>query len=162
VTFMMMMMMMTCKRIFCFRVRMAGSIMLTMKTAAEAMTEKKQRHQWFFYCWSEQFDPEQCVSDQKFTVNPNEEHVLLIRSLPNMPVMFLDNAKQLQKNVQHGDYLFGFSISLKQPDMTLVVGEETKMSLLLNSGYFNVVPFFLTLKQFSALMHHQPKSEPDA
>jgi hypothetical protein len=130
---------------------MAGSITLAMTTAG-AMTERK-RQRWFFFCRSEQFDPEQCVSETEFTVNPNEEHVLLIRSLPKIPVMFLDNAKQLQEIVGHVSYFFGYSICLKRPDMTLMVGEDTKLSLLLNSGDFNVFPFFLSLDQFIALTY---------
>jgi hypothetical protein len=37
--------------------------------------------------------------------------------------------------------------------MTLTVAEGTKMSLLLNSGYFKIVPFFMTIEQFIALTY---------
>jgi hypothetical protein len=129
---------------------MAGSITMTLKTT-EAMTEGKKRQRVFFECLSEQFDPEQCMSDQKFTVNPNEEYVLLIHTIPPIPVRLLDETKQLY--LPSGKLFLGYNISPKQQDMTLTVAEGTKMSLLLNSGYFKIVPFFMTIEQFIALTY---------
>lgn len=84
-------------------------------------------------------------------MNPNEEYVLLIGTLAPIPVRLLDETKQL--HLTSGSLLLGYNISLKQQDMTLTVGEGTNMSLLLNSGYLKMVPFFLTVEQCMALTH---------
>ena len=130
---------------------MAGSITMTMLKTTETTSEEKKRQLVFFNCLSEHFDPEKCTSDQKFTVNPNNEYVVLIRTLAPIPVRLLDETKQL--HITSGSLLLGYNISLKQQDMTLTVGEGTNMSLLLNSGYLKMVPFFLTVEQCMALTY---------
>jgi hypothetical protein len=85
-------------------------------------------------------------------VNRNEEHVLLIASLPKIHIMWLDEDKQLKSNniLQSGHFL-GYSICMKQQDMTVTVGKNTKLSLLLNSDHFYVVPFFMDQENFIKL-----------
>jgi len=109
--------------------------MTMLKTTETTSGEEKKRQLVFFNSLSEQFDPEKCTSDQKFTVNPNNEYVVMIRTLAPIPVRLLDETKQL--HVASGSLLLGYNISLKQQDMTLTVGEGTKMSLLLNSNNNN-------------------------
>jgi hypothetical protein len=129
------------------------AITMTMLKTTETTSggEEKKRQLVFFNSLSEQFDPEKCTSDQKFTVNPNNEYVVMIRTLAPIPVRLLDETKQL--HIASGSLLLGYNISLKQQDMTLTVGEGTNMSLLLNSGYLKMVPFFLTVEQCMALTH---------
>jgi hypothetical protein len=40
---------------------------------------------------------------------------------------------------------------MKQQDMTVTVGKNTKLSLLLNSDHFYVVPFFMDQENFIKL-----------
>jgi hypothetical protein len=108
-------------------------------------------------CLSQHFDPEQCFSTEEFTVNPNEEHVLLLMNHGKITCKtYLDTNRIWKNGRRHGKYL-GFSISLKQPDMTLTVQEKTPLSLLMNSGYLNIVPFFMEGSQYILLLE---KNEP--
>ena len=129
----------------------SGSITLTMRSAVPLNLKTRQPRVLFFNK-SEEFDPEQCWSEKEFTVNPNEEHVLLIASLPKIHIMWLDEDKQLKSNniLQSGHFL-GYSICMKQQDMTVTVGKNTKLSLLLNSDHFYVVPFFMDQENFIKL-----------
>jgi hypothetical protein len=137
---------------------MAGSITLTLKKDETPMTSPMKRKQRiFFMCLSEHFDPEQCFSQQKFTVNPKEEHVLLLMNHGKIALKILSDRNKIWKNDRRPGKYLGFSISLKQPDMTLTVGEKTPLSLLMNSGYFNIVPFFMEGSQYVLLME---KNEP--
>ena len=136
----------------------AGSIMLTMKKA-EVKAPMKRQPRVLFMCWSRHFDPEQCMNDTEFTVNPNEEHVLLISNLGKIPTMTVGAAHQLLIDKQQAGHFFGYSINLKQMDMTLTVGPRTPLSLLLSSGYFTIVPFVMTYDQYM-LMAYMQKSEP--
>ena len=129
---------------------MAGSITMTLVKKVEAITPMKRQPSVLFNCGSEHFDPEQCVCDKEFIVNPKEEHVLLIGNLAQIPTMTVGNGQQLRKKQQTGQFL-GFRIDLKQMDMTLTVGPKTPLSLLFNSGYFNIVPFSMTRDQYMFL-----------
>ncbi len=57
------------------------AITMTMLKTTETTSggEEKKRQLVFFNSLSEQFDPEKCTSDQKFTVNPNNEYVVMTR-----------------------------------------------------------------------------------
>jgi hypothetical protein len=145
-----------CSTLIC---RVNPSITVTLKKA-EAVTLMKRQPRVVFFCYSEYFDPEQCVSEKKFTVNPNEEHVLQVVNLRRIPATILDNSESLPKNEQHRGHLIGYSISLKQQDMTLTVEDDTKLSLLLNSGFFNVVPCFLTPAQDVVLSCQKKNYQP--
>ena len=140
-------------------VRMAGSITLTMKKDQKApmTTPMKRKQQIRFMCLSEHFDPEQCFSQKEFTVNPNEEHVLLLMNHGKIAHKILLDKNRIWINDRRPGKYLGFSISLKQPDMTLTVGEKTPLSLLMNSGTFNIVPFFMAGSQYVLLME---KNEP--
>jgi hypothetical protein len=121
-----------------------NSITVTLKKA-EVVTPMKRQPRVLFICFSEHFDPEQCVSENEFTVNP---------------AVILDNSEGFQNNEQHWGYIIGYNISLKHQDMTLTVGDVTKLSLLLNSGFFNVVPCFLTPAQDVVLSCQKKNYQP--
>ena len=104
-------------------------------------------------CCSPHFDSEQCMNDTEFTVNPYEEHVLLIANLDKIPTVIVNAAHQLLKDPQRGNHYLGYCISLKPNDMTLTVGPKTPLSLLLSSGYFTAVPFFMTFDQYMVLAY---------
>ena len=136
-----------------------NSITVTLKKA-EVVTPMKRQPRVLFICFSEHFDPEQCVSEKEFTVNPNEEHVLQVVNLGRIPAVILDNSEGFQNNEQHWGYIIGYNISLKHQDMTLTVGDVTKLSLLLNSDFFNVVPCFLTPAQDVVLSCQKKNYQP--
>ncbi len=98
----------------------SGSITLTMRSAVPLNLKTRQPRVLFFNK-SEEFDPEQCWSEKEFTVNPNEEHVLLIASLPKIHIMWLDEDKQLKSNniLQSGHFLGGkLAMPLGEPVAT--------------------------------------------
>ena len=137
---------------------MYRSIMTTMKKTEVMITPTKRQPRVLFMCMSEHFDPEQCLSQEDFIVNPNEQHVLLLINSGKIPTMIpgQDEQRIWKKDRRPGKFL-SYTLSLKQPDMTVTVGPMAPLSLLINSGYFNVVPFFMTRKQYTVLM---TKNEP--
>jgi hypothetical protein len=132
------------------------ALTLTMKKNGEAtpaVTPMKRQPPVLFTSRSDHFDLEQCESEMEFTVNPNEQHVLLPTNLKwRIPRVLLDDAGTVRINNGQSGHILGYCISLKQPDMMLTVGPKTPLSLLINSGYLDVVPFFVTCDQYMLLV----------
>jgi hypothetical protein len=131
---------------------MAGCITSTLKKI-QVKTLLKRQPRVLFMCMSEHFDPELCLSEKEFIVNPNEEHVLLLINSGKIPTMIHNNAQRIWRKDRRPGKFLGYSICLKQPDLMVTVGLKTPLAMLLNSDYFNVVPFFVTRKQYLGLMN---------
>ena len=132
---------------------------LTLKKNVEAAPVKRQPPV-LFMGWSDHFDLEQCESEREFTVNPNEQYVLLPTNLRRIPSVLLDDAGTVRIDNRQSGRTLGYCISLKQPDMMLTVGTKTPLSLLLNSGYLDVVPFFVTCDQYMLLVYKKKNEMP--
>jgi hypothetical protein len=138
----------------------AGSITLILKkdemttTTTTTTTPMKRKQPIRFMCLSQYFNPEQCFSQEEFTVNPNEEHVLLPMNNGKMLNKIIQDKNQIHINDQRpGNYL-GFSISLKQSYMTAKVGKKTPLSLIERSEIFNIVPFFMEGSQYVLFLNN--------
>lgn len=149
----MMMMMMMCVWLWIcnlfpfFRIKMLGSMTLTMMKNAEVVAPTKRQSSVMFKDESGHFDPQQCRSEKEFTVKPNHEYVLLTHNEIFSAIVGKTTPIPRGMPKRH----LGYSISLKHLDMIVTVGNKTPLSLLLQSGYFYVVPFFMTLNQFAIL-----------
>jgi len=135
----------------------AGSITLILKkdemttTTTTTTTPMKRKQPIRFMCLSQYFNPEQCFSQEEFTVNPNEEHVLLPMNNGKMLNKIIQDKNQI--HMRPGNYL-GFSISLKQSYMTAKVGKKTPLSLIERSEIFNIVPFFMEGSQYVLFLNN--------
>ncbi len=56
--------------------------------------------------------------------------MLQVVNLGRIPAVILDNSEGFQNNEQHWGYIIGYNISLKHQDMTLTVGDVTKLVAL--------------------------------
>ena len=128
-------------------------MVLTLTLWKGEAAPKKRQPRVLFLCWSEHFDPEQCVSQTEFTVNPNEEHVLLIANAGRITSVKLGDPRRIRNDDQQPSRSLAYSICMKQPDMSLTVGLRTPLSLLLKSGYLNIVPFFVTHDEYMVLAY---------
>jgi len=86
------------------------------------------------------FNPSKCLSYSQFIVNPNKTYALTTNLRAPSVILNGDATFEFDDEKQ---YRLCYKITLKEKAMALVVGEETPLTLLLNSGCINAKPFLM-------------------
>ena len=87
------------------------------------------------------FNPSKCLSYSQFIVNPNKTYALTTNL--RAPSVILTKGDATFEFDDEKQYRLCYKITLKEKAMALVVGEETPLTLLLNSGCINAKPFLM-------------------
>jgi len=110
-----------------------------------------------------QFDAGRCRTPGRYMILPDEEHIL-ITDLDNISVATanrFENRNVLSINPNEPMLRLVYGIRLKARDMTLNIGKDTPLSMILRSGCLSITPKALTRDELNKMLEGPSREEPE-